>query len=89
MHYGAGDEDGYAGLQEISVDEGGNAHQIFQDAFYTDDDVIIIHDLLDSADRKRRPADRFDRNLGLLPVRQHLCLLRRPSLRSFSLPGDS
>ena len=69
MHYGAGDEDGYAGLQEISVDEGGNAHQIFQDAFYTDDDVIIIHDLLYGADCKRRSADGFDGNLGLLAVR--------------------
>lgn len=68
MHYRAGDEYGDARLQEISIDEGSNADQVFQNAFYTDDHMIIIHDLLYGADGKRRSADRFDGDLGLLAI---------------------
>ena len=68
MHYGAGYKHRYARLQKISIDEGSNADQVFQDAFYTDDNMIIIHDFLKGADCKRRTADWFNRNLCSLAV---------------------
>ena len=59
---------GDAGLEEVSVHERRDAHEVLQNTPDADDDVVVVHDLLDSADGERRSADGFDGELVFLRV---------------------